>query len=58
MIEMHLDKLLSKLYENASTRKKKTLELINNVYKKQSKSDIKDFSIVTIARLIVDNGAK
>lgn len=26
MIEMHPDELFSKLYENASTRKKKTLE--------------------------------
>ena len=56
MIEMHPDELFSKLYENASTRKKKTLELINNACKKQSESDIKDFSIGTIARLIADDG--
>ena len=48
--------MFSKLYENASTRKKKTLELINNACKKQAESDIKDSSIGTIARLIVDDG--
>lgn len=56
MIEMHPDELFSKLYENASTRKKKTLELINNACKKQSESSTKDFSIGTIARLIIDDG--
>ena len=56
MIEMHPDELFTKFYENASTRKKKTLELINNACKKQSESDIKDFSIGTIARLIADDG--
>lgn len=56
MIEIHPNELFSKLYENASTRKKKTLELINNACKKQSESDIKDFSIGTIARLIADDG--
>ncbi|MBZ9692209.1 gamma-mobile-trio protein GmtX [Clostridium sp. M14] len=56
MIEMHPDELFSKLYENASTRKKKTLELIHNTCKKQSESNIKDFSIGTIARLIADDG--
>lgn len=56
MMDMHPDELFSKLYENASTRKKKTLELINNACKKQSESDVKDFSIGTIARLIEDDG--
>lgn len=56
MIEMHPDELFSKLYNNSSTRKKKTLELINNACKKQSESDIKDFSIGNIARLIADDG--
>ncbi|HCL02748.1 MAG TPA: hypothetical protein DHW61_10120 [Lachnoclostridium phytofermentans] len=54
-MEIHPDELFSKLYENATTRKKKTLELINNACKKQSESDIKDFSIGTIARLIADD---
>lgn len=56
MIEMHPDELFSKLYENASTRKKKTLELIHNACKKQSESDVNDFSFVTIARMIADDG--
>ena len=56
MMDMHPDELFSKFYENASTRKKKTLELINNACKKQSESDIKDFSIGTIARMIADDG--
>lgn len=56
MIKMHPDELFSKLYENASTRKKKTLEIINNACKKQAESGIKDFSIGTIARLISDDG--
>lgn len=45
MIEMHPDELFSKFYENASARKKKTLELIHNACKKQSESDIKDFYV-------------
>ncbi len=53
---MHPDELFSKLYENASTRKRKTLELINNACKTQAESDIKDFSIGAIARLIADDG--
>lgn len=56
MMEMHPEELFSKLYKNASTKKRKTLELINNACKKQSESDIKDFSIGTIARLIADDG--
>lgn len=56
VMEMHPDELFSKLYENASKRKKETLELINNVCKEQSERDIKDFSICTIARLIADEG--
>ncbi|PGL88070.1 hypothetical protein CN931_00525 [Bacillus sp. AFS054943] len=55
-MKMHPDELFSKFYENASTRKKKTLELINNACKKQSESGVKDFSIGTIARLIADDG--
>lgn len=56
MIEIHPEELFSKLYENASTRKKKTLELINSACKKQAESEIKDFSLGTIARLIADEG--
>ncbi|HYE68265.1 MAG TPA: gamma-mobile-trio protein GmtX, partial [Anaerovoracaceae bacterium] len=56
MVDMHPDELFSKLYENASTRKKKTLELIHNACKNQSESIVKDFSLGTIARLITDEG--
>lgn len=56
MVDMHPDELFSMLYENASTRKKKTLELIHNTCKKQSKSVVKDFSLGTIAGLIADEG--
>jgi len=56
MIKMHPDELFSKLYENASTRKKKTLEIINNACKMQAESGTKDFSIGTIARLIANHG--
>jgi hypothetical protein len=56
MINIHPDELFSKLYENASTRKKKTLELIHNTCKKQSELSIKDYSLGTIARMIDDEG--
>lgn len=56
MVNMHPDELFSQLYENASTRKKKTLELIHNTCRKQSASNVKDFSLGTIARLIADKG--
>lgn len=56
MINIHPDELFSQLYENSSTRKKKTLELIHNTCKNQSESSVKDFSLGTIARLIADEG--
>lgn len=34
IMEINPDELFSKFYENASTRKKKTLELIHNACKK------------------------
>ena len=54
MVNMHPNELFSQLYENASTRKKKTLKLIDNTCRKQSESNVKDFSLGTIARLIAD----
>ena len=56
MVNIHPDELFAQLYENASTRKKRTLKLIHETCRKQSESNIKDFSIGTIARLIADNG--
>lgn len=56
MDNMLPDELYVKLHEKASVRKKHTLELINEACRKQSESDVKDFSIGTIAKLISDNG--
>ena len=56
MVNIHPDELFIQLHENASTRKKRTLELIHETCKKQSKSTVKDFSMGTIASLIADEG--
>lgn len=56
MVNINPDELYVKLHENASVRKKRTLELIHETCKMQSKSDVKDFSIGTIARLMQDKG--
>ncbi len=56
MVNVHPDELFVQLQENASVRKKRTLELIHGICKKQYESGNKDFSIGTIARLITDNG--
>ena len=56
MININPDELFIQLHENASVRKKRTLELIHETCKMQSKSDVKDFSIGTIARLMQDKG--
>ncbi len=56
MINIHPDELFVQLQENASVRKKRTLEIIHGVCKKQYESGNKDFSISTIAKFIADNG--
>lgn len=56
MVNMHPDEILAQLQENASVRKKRTLELIHEVCKKQYESGNKDFSIATIGMLIADHG--
>src|SRR6056297_1972897 len=56
MVNIHPDELFSQLQENSSTRKKRTLELIHDICKNHSDTGNKDFSIVTIARLISDAG--
>jgi hypothetical protein len=56
MVNIHPDELFTQLQENESTRKKRTLELINEVCKKHSDMGNKDFSIVTMAGLISDAG--
>jgi hypothetical protein len=56
MVNMHPNELFVQLQENASVRKKRTLELIHEVCKKKYENGNKDFSISTIAMLITDNG--
>lgn len=56
MINIHPDELFVQLHENASVRKKRTLELIHEVCKEQAKQGNKDFSIVTIVSLLADKG--
>jgi len=51
---MHPDELYIKLHENASTRRKRTLELIHAACKEQAEQGRKDFSIVTIVSLLAD----
>jgi hypothetical protein len=53
---MHPDEFYKKLFENATVRKKRTLTLINEICRKQSKAVVKDFSIRTIASLLSDKG--
>lgn len=56
MNNIHPDNLYNHLYENASTRKKRTLTLIHEVCKKQYESNVKDFSLGTISKLMADKG--
>lgn len=54
MINIHPDELYNQLHENASVRKKHTLELIHEVCKKQAQQGSKDFSLVKIVNLLAD----
>ena len=54
MSNIHPDELYEQLCENATSRKKKTLTLVHEVCKKQSESDVKDFSLCTIAGLMAE----
>lgn len=56
MSNIHPDDLYNQLYENASTRKKRTLMLIYEVCNKQHESEVKDFSLGTISNLMSDKG--
>lgn len=56
MSNIHPDELYEQLCENATSRKKKTLTLVHEVCKKQSESDVKDFSLCTIAGLMAEKG--
>lgn len=53
---MEPKELYNKLYENASARKKKTLQIINEACEAQAGAAVKDFSISTIARMIEGKG--
>jgi hypothetical protein len=53
MGNIHPDELLVQLSENASTRKKRSLEIIHNICKEQYDRGSKDFSIPTISRLSI-----
>lgn len=48
--------LYDELYNNASTRKKRTLKIINQACEKQSQTEKKDFSLTTIAKIIASDG--
>lgn len=50
-VTIHPDELITQLSESASTRKKRSLELIHNICKEQYERGSKDFSIPTIGRL-------
>ncbi|MBK5246737.1 MAG: hypothetical protein JJE49_05625 [Peptostreptococcaceae bacterium] len=56
MVNIHPDELYIQLHEKASVRKRRTLELIHETCRIQSKSSVKDFSITTIASLLSDKG--
>lgn len=56
MDEIEPNKLFLKLCENATTRKKRSLERIHKACENQYKSRAKDFSIPTIAKLIASEG--
>ena len=56
MSNIHPDELYEQLCENATSRKKKTLTLVHEVCRKQSESDVKDFSLGTIAGLMAEKG--
>ncbi|HDR7623655.1 TPA: hypothetical protein QCX73_003311 [Bacillus mycoides] len=56
MVTIDPAELVAQLLKNASTRKKRSLEIIHNICKEQYERGSKDFSIPTIGRLSI--GAK
>lgn len=56
MININPDELYNLIYKDASIRKQRTLEIIHEACKKQVQEGILDFSIGTIAKLIVSKG--
>lgn len=53
---MHPDDLLEQLKANASTRKKKNLDIIHAVCREQYERGSKDFSVATISRIAQERG--
>ena len=53
---MHPDELFANLFENAGTRKKRNLEIIQAVCREQFERGSKDYSVATISRLSVERG--
>lgn len=50
------EELATQLMENASTRKKNSIEKIHNICREQYERGSKDFSVSTIARISTENG--
>ena len=51
MKNINPEELIAQLTENASTRKKQSLEIIHNICKEQYEGGSKDFSVATIAKI-------
>ena len=51
MKNINPEELIAQLTENASTRKKQSLEIIHNICKEQYERGSKDFSVATIAKI-------
>jgi hypothetical protein len=54
IVTVEPNELFAQLSENATTRKKRSLEIIHNICKEQYERGSKDFSIPTIGRLSVE----
>jgi hypothetical protein len=54
IVTIEPNRLFAQLLENASTRKKRSLEIVHNICKEQYERGSKDFSIPTIGRLSVE----
>jgi len=54
MITIEPNELFTQLSESASTRKKRSLEIIHNICREQYERGSKDFSIPTIGRLSIE----
>ena len=50
------EELAMQLMENASTRKKNSIEKIHNICREQYNRGSKDFSVATISRISIENG--